>query len=178
VPIKGQDVLINALGFLKNFEGGVECLMVGDGEGEFVQELKQIAWNTDVTSSIQWLGFVSEIVPLLRTCSVLACPSHREPLGRVILEAWDAGAVPVVFAGSGGAAEIVTAAKGGILYERQKPESLARALQDALELDHEQRARFVNNGRSWMAKNCNPELYGVAVSAILSSAAASDGYSS
>jgi len=178
VPIKGQDVLINALGFLKEFEGGVECLMVGDGEREFVQELKQIASNRDVASSIQWLGFVSEVVPLLRTCSVLACPSHREPLGRVIFEAWDAGAVPVVFAGSGGAAEIVAAVQGGILYEEQKPKSLARALRDALRLDHEQRTRFVNNGRSWMAKNCNPESYTKAISTILSSASESDGYSS
>lgn len=177
VPIKGQDVLINALGFLKEFEGGVECLMVGDGEGEFVQELKQIALNRHVASSIQWLGFVSDIVPLLRTCSVLACPSHSEPLGRVIFEAWDAGAVPVVFAGSGGAAEIVTAARGGILYGEQKPESLARALRDALELDHEQRTRFVNNGRSWMAKNCNLEIYGEAVSTILSGACVSPRHS-
>ena len=173
VRIKGQDVLINALGFLKNFEGGVECLMVGEGDGEFVQEIKQIASNVNVASSIQWLGFVGEVVPLLQTCSVLICPSHREPLGRVIFEAWDAGALPVVFAGSGGAAEIVAAAHGGILYEEQKPESLAQALRDALELDHEQQTRFVNNGRSWMAKNCDPESYGEAVSTMLSGACVS-----
>jgi len=177
VRIKGQDVLINALGFLKDFGGGVECLMVGDGEGEFVQELKQIALNRHVASSIQWLGFVSDIVPLLRTCSVAVCPSHREPLGRVVFESWDAGVVPVVFAGSGGAAEIVAAARGGILYDEQKPESLARALREALRLDYEERTRLVNNGRSWMAKNCNPEIYGEAVSAILSGACVSPPYS-
>jgi glycosyltransferase involved in cell wall biosynthesis len=170
VPIKGQDVLINALGFLKSFEGGVECLMVGDGEGEFVQELKQIASNRHVASSIQWLGFVRDIMPQLRTCSVLVCPSHREPLGRVIFEAWDAGVVPVVFARSGGAAEIVAAAQGGLLYQEQKPESLATALQDALRLDHEQRMRLVNNGRSWMAKNCNPESYGDTLRTLLTTA--------
>lgn len=170
VPIKGQDVLAGALGLLKNSGGSVDCLMVGDGEGSFIEVLKQLATNVNAASSIQWLGFVAEIVPLLRTCSVLICPSHREPLGRVIFEAWDAGAVPIVFSGSGGAAEIVAAANGGILYEEQRPESLARALQGALELDHEQRARLVNNGRSWMAKNCNPSSYGQAVSAILSGA--------
>lgn len=177
VPVKGQDVLINALGLLKSFEGAVECLIFGEGDKGFTQELKRMASNGCIASSIQWLGFVRDIMPQLRTCSVLACPSHREPLGRVIFEAWDAGAVPVVFAGSGGAAEIVAAAQGGILYEEQKPDSLARALQDALRLDREQRTRFVNNGRSWIAKNCNPEIYGEAVSAILSGACVSPPYS-
>jgi glycosyltransferase involved in cell wall biosynthesis len=112
---------------------------------------------------------VDDILPLLQTSSVLAFPSHRETLGRVIFEAWDAGAIPVVFSGSGGAAEIVAAAKGGILYEEQTPESLARVLRDALELDQEQRAVLIGNGRSWMAENCNPEMYGEMLSEILGS---------
>ena len=112
---------------------------------------------------------------LLQTCSVLVCPSHSEPLGRVIFEAWDAGAVPVAFSGSGGAAEIVAAANGGILYEEQTPESLAFALRDALELDQEQRARLIRNGRSWMARNCGPETYGEALSTILTGACGSSG---
>jgi len=173
VPVKGQDILVAALGLLKNFKGDVQCLILGKGNANFVQELKQLASAGNVASSIQWLGFVSDVLSPLRTCSVLVCPSHHEPLGRVIFEAWDAGAIPVVFSGSGGAAEIVAAANGGILYEEQRPESLARALQDALELDSEQRARLVSNGRSWMAKNCNPKSYGEALSAILTSACAS-----
>ena len=60
---------------------------------------------------------------------------------------------PVAFSGTGGAAEIVAAAKGGILYEEQTPESLALALRDTLELEQEQRARLIRNGRSWMARN-------------------------
>ncbi len=175
VPVKGQDVLVGALCMLKDFEGGLECLFVGDGEGSFVQELRQTALHGNAASSIRWLGFVDDVLSLLQTCSVLVCPSHSEPLGRVIFEAWDAGAVPVAFSGSGGAAEIVAAAKGGILYEEQTPESLTRALRDALELDQEQRARLIRNGRSWMARNCGPEIYGEALSTILTSACRSSG---
>lgn len=171
VPIKGQDVLVGALGLLKNGGSNVDCLIVGDGDQSFIRELKQLAINVNVAASIQWLGFVTEIAPLLGTCPLLVCPSHREPLGRVILEAWDAGAVPVVFSGSGGGAEIVAAAEGGIVYEEQKPESLAGVLRDALKLNHEQRTRLVNNGRSWMAKNCNPGSNGEALSTILVDAA-------
>ena len=176
VPVKGQDVLVGALCQLEDLENKVECLFIGDGEESFVQELRQMALHRNAASSIQWLGFVSDVLSLLLTCSVLVCPSHREPLGRVIFEAWDAGAVPVVFSGSGGAAEIVSAADGGVLYDEQTPASLSRALQEAVELDQEQRSRLVNNGRSWMAKNCNPEIYGRAVSTILVSACGSPGH--
>jgi glycosyltransferase involved in cell wall biosynthesis len=93
----------------------------------------------------------------------------------VIFEAWDAGAVPVAFAGSGGAAEIIKAADGGILYETQEPGSLATALRDALTMDPQQAGRLVDNGRSWMAQNCDPEKYGKAVSTILMNADASLG---
>ncbi len=173
-PMKGQDLLVSALDLLEN--DCAECLVAGDGDPAFIDELRRAAAAKSV-SSIQWLGLVDDILPLLQTSAVLAFPSHRETLGRVILEAWDAGAIPVVFSGSGGAAEIVAAAKGGILYEEQTPESLARVLRDALELDQEQRAVLIGNGRSWMAENCNPEIYGEMLSEILGSACEPKRYS-
>jgi glycosyltransferase involved in cell wall biosynthesis len=165
-PMKGQDLLVSALGLLEN--GCMECLVVGDGDPGFMDGLRRAAV---AVPSIQWLGLVDDILPLLRTCSVLAFPSHRETLGRVILESWDAGAIPVVFAGSGGAAEIVAAADGGILYDEQTPQSLAMALRKALELDSERRDKLVHNGRLWMSTNCNSEAYGKTISTILSNAA-------
>ncbi|MGA9307584.1 MAG: glycosyltransferase family 4 protein [Candidatus Sulfotelmatobacter sp.] len=170
VPVKGQDVLVGALRILKDFECGLECLFVGDGEESFVKELRERA-VFGKTASIRWLGFVGDVFSLLRTCSVLVCPSHSEPLGRVIFESWDAGALPIVFAGSGGAAEIVAAAEGGILYHEQTPQSLAMALRKALELDGEQRNKLVHNGRRWMSTNCNSEAYGQTILTILKNAA-------
>jgi glycosyltransferase involved in cell wall biosynthesis len=166
--MKGQDLLVGALGLLKN--DCTECLVAGDGDPAFIDELRQVAAAKSV-SSIQWLGLVDDILPLLRTSWVLAFPSHRETLGRVILEAWDAGAIPVVFSGSGGAAEIVAAADGGILYDEQTPQSLAMALRKALELDGEGRNKLVHNGRLWMSTNCNSEAYGETISKILRNAA-------
>jgi glycosyltransferase involved in cell wall biosynthesis len=168
VPIKGQEVLIRAMRLLAHNREDVECLIVGDGERKYVQSLKQMAADQGVEASIGWQGFVADVVPLLRTSTVLACPSHCEPLGRVIFEAWDAGAVPVVFAGSGGAAELVTEALGGILYEKQTPQSLAHALTTAFELNHQQAMRLTENGRSWAAKWCDPKAYGETISVILS----------
>lgn len=170
VPVKGQDILVSALCMLREFDKTGECLFVGAGEEEFVQDLRRIAARGNPSFAIQWLGFSRDVLSLLLTCSVLVCPSHNEPLGRVILEAWDAGVVPVAFSGSGGAAEIVAAAEGGILYDEQEPSSLAEALRDALELGPKRREQFVNNGRNWMQRNCNPKTYGKTVSTILSNA--------
>jgi glycosyltransferase involved in cell wall biosynthesis len=166
-PIKGQDVLIRAMRLVTDELKDVKCLFVGDGEQNYVQSLKRMAADQGLEASIRWQGFVNDVLSLLQTSSVLVCPSHREPLGRVIFEAWDAGAVPVVFAGSGGAAELVSEAGGGILYEEQTPHSLATALKRALRLEGAESARLVTNGRSWMAKHCDPRRYGEAISDIL-----------
>lgn len=171
VPIKGQDLLIDAISRLNGYTDTVECIFAGDGERHFVQILKERAVSAHSRHVFQWHGFVDDVVPLLRGCSVLVCPSHREPLGRVIFEAWDAGAIPLVFSGSGGAAEVVAAAKGGILYSEQTPQSLGSALQAALQMDPKRQSTLVENGRSWMSTHCNSEIYGKSLSRILSSAA-------
>jgi glycosyltransferase involved in cell wall biosynthesis len=171
VPVKGQEVLLRAVGLLKSMGRDVECLMAGEGEASFVKHLREAATNANAADSIRWMGFVQDVQPLLRTCKVSVCPSLREPLGRVIFEAWDAGAVPVAYAGSGGAAEIITAAKGGILYDEQTAQSLASAIDDAFRLDAEQAAGLIANGRAWMAANCDARSYGVAVTRILTAAA-------
>jgi glycosyltransferase involved in cell wall biosynthesis len=170
VPNKGVSLLVGAMSVLHPLGGGVECLIAGDGETRFVRELKREASSGHAGSSIQWIGVARDIVPLLRTCSVLAVPSYHEALGRVIFEAWNAGAVPVAFSGSGGAAEVIVAADGGVLYDAQTPESLAQGLRSALNLSEEQRDRLIGNGRSWLAENCNPDAYGAAVAGILEDA--------
>jgi len=171
-PLKGQDLLVNALGLLGSIEGGLQCLMIGTGKEDFVEKLKREASRQNIDGLLQWRGFIRDVVPLLQTCPVLVCPSYRELLGRVILEAWDAGAVPVVFGGSGGAAEVVAAADGGIIYEKQEPRCLADAIQAAIKLDFKEKSRLVHNGRSWMAKNCDARSYGRAMHEIFSAVCA------
>lgn len=169
VPIKAQDILILALIAL-NRDHSIDCLIAGEGSEAYIRELKKLIPNERVSSSIHWLGFVKDVTSLLRTCSILICPSHREPLGRVIFEAWDAGALPVVYAGSGGAAEIIAASDGGLQYERQTAECLSSSLRIALNMNQKERDRLVSNGRAWLAQNCSPKTYGKTISSILSDA--------
>ena len=57
VPVKSLDVLVGALCMLKDFEGGLECLFVGDGEGSFVQERRQ----TSVTGKRRFFNSVARL---------------------------------------------------------------------------------------------------------------------
>lgn len=170
VRSKGLEVLIEALKSPELPTGG-ECLMVGGGEPGYVAALKARVPD-DGHVRVEWTGFIDDVVTLLSGCGVLVFPSYSEALGRVVLEAWDAGAVPVVYAGSGGAAEVVAAARGGIVYEEQTPECLAQALATAMTLDAGEAEGLVANGRAWMEANCAVTDYGRAVSAVFAAAAA------
>lgn len=168
VSVKGQDILIDALHLLFESERReIECYIIGDGSAEYVRTLKAEAERGPARDAIKFLGARDDVSSLLLNTTVLACPSHREPLGRVILEAWDAGAVPVAYMESGGAAEIIAAAKGGVLYHAQTPETLAGALLKTLSLPTEEAATFIRNGRAWIEENCDPRRYGETFTSLL-----------
>lgn len=169
-PIKGQEILLRALQAADLVNDEVETFIVGDGDPDYVQSLRRSALKSGA-AQVSWVGFVTDVAPLLHTCAVLVCPSHREPLGRVIFEAWDAGVVPVVFAGAGGAAEVVRGADGGLIYAEQTPECLARVLSQALRLTTDERMRLISNGRAWLTDNCSPLRCGGAIAVVFAQAA-------
>jgi glycosyltransferase involved in cell wall biosynthesis len=166
-PNKGQDALVEAVGCLKRDGEHMACWVLGDGARDFVERLKRRAADAGFASRMAWLGRRDDIVAHLRTCKALICPSHREALGRVIFEAWNAGTVPIAYRGSGGAAEIIAAADAGVIYDAQNPQALAAAIAEALHLGRDEVTRMISNGRAWMAVNCEPRRYGAALAAIL-----------
>jgi glycosyltransferase involved in cell wall biosynthesis len=171
VPIKGQQLLIDAMHWLRrNTDEKIECHILGDGPKDFVRLLKISASQGAASADIQWQGTRKDIVPFLRSCAAMVCPSYREALGRVIFEAWDAGAVPVACRTSGGGSETIAAAEGGVLYAEPKADLLAEALRTAVKLPQKDVARLVANGREWMAQNCDPVRYCAAMAKILSAA--------
>ena len=163
-PIKGQELLLQAMAEAEALSDA-ECWLIGDGASDFVQPLK-----ANCPHQVVWCGVAANVPERLRSCSVLVCPSHREPLGRVIFEAWDAGAIPVVFAGSGGAAEVVSAADAGLIYAEQTPAALGQAIAAALALPPSEHARLIANGRAWLQANCSPRHYGQAITRVFEQA--------
>jgi glycosyltransferase involved in cell wall biosynthesis len=159
---KGQDVLVQAIGHLKQSGTLASGHFFGTGErgDSFGLELAQLAARLGIADRIHWHGYQEEILSSIVGVAALVCPSYAESLGRVIFEAWDAGTIPVAWAGSGGPAEVIAVSEAGLLYTEQTGASLARTLQRVLELSSSARQEMVERGRKWLLSNSDPAIYG------------------
>lgn len=120
--------------------------------------------------AVELLGYLPDAATRMAAYKYIVVPSRYEALGRVVLEAWDAGAVPICSKDSGGAAEIVAASAGGLLYEGHAPESIAGTLRMAAALPEAERARLVSSGRAWASEHLSLATYQKALSGVLFSA--------
>jgi glycosyltransferase involved in cell wall biosynthesis len=133
-PWKGQHVFIKALAELPEVRG----LIVGDAlftheDRSYGQELRKLAARLRIADRIHFTGFCPDILPLLRSVDVVAhCSTSPEPFGRVIVEAMLAGR-PVIATRAGGAMEIVSDNRTGLLVEPGDSHALAAAIQTLLE---------------------------------------------
>ena len=159
--IKGQDVLLHAIAVLAREGTDAEVSFVGTaGLGDdFGTELQRLSAQLKITERVNWAGFQRDAVSFIEGSAALVCPSHEEPLGRVIFEAWDAGTVPVAWAGSGGPAEVIEACDGGVLYEEQNGQSLANALKKVMAFSDDERYAMISRGRAWLREQCDPRRY-------------------
>ena len=97
--------------------------------------------------------------PALARSRFLILPSDYETLGRVLFEAWDAGSMPICCADSGGAAEVVSASGGGLIYDANTPEGICEAMVRAVALSEDERLDKVAKGREWAKLNLSVEAY-------------------
>ncbi len=168
-PIKGQEILLAALRRVNARRNDIRCFIVGSG-GQYERKLRNSLEARDVSGIVEWVGFLENPMVILRQVVLLIVPSYREPLGRVIFEAWDCGCVPIAYKGSGGAAEVMQASGGGLLYEEQNAHALAGAIERAFELSSEERRDLIERGRKWTAENCSPDQYRTAMNEVFAHA--------
>ncbi|MEX2649022.1 MAG: glycosyltransferase [Alphaproteobacteria bacterium] len=124
-PAKGFDVLIEAVVRLP------DIVVWLAGEGPLQGPLEDLARRRGIADRIRFLGWRDDAGALLASADVLVCPSRREPLGNVVLEAWAHG-VPVVAAAAAGPAELITPEADGVLVPIDDPDALAAALRRVL----------------------------------------------
>ncbi len=131
-PWKGQAVLLQALPAVPD----LHALFVGDalfdGDTQYVDELKSLARDLGVVDRVHFAGFRSDIPALMQAVDVVAHTSTSpEPFGRVIVEGMLAKR-PVVATRAGGAMEIVTHGRTGLLVSAGDASELGRALSHLL----------------------------------------------
>lgn len=93
-PKKGLDVLIKALSKV-NFEYKLQ--IAGDGEEQYVNELKKLAVGLGTSEKLEWVGWKNgeEKFEFLAQLDLFALTSHNENFAVVVIEALSVG-TPVI----------------------------------------------------------------------------------
>lgn len=160
IPLKGVDLLLQAVARLRRRGCAVRLDIVGDGPMR--EDWRSLARQLGLEADVCFHGALAldAVAERMRACHVFCLPSVRESGGAVLLEAMATGR-PVIALDFGGPGEIVTDAVGSLLpltSPTQVIDDLARTLQDvaAAPAAWQQRGR---NGRrevekrhSWAAK--------------------------
>jgi len=99
VKMKGPERAISILSKLKKIIPESKLIIVGKGQGDYVQYLKELAKNLNVEEDINFTGFVSleEKTQILQKSHILINTSYKEGWGLVNLEANSQGTPAVAF---------------------------------------------------------------------------------
>ncbi len=135
-PVKGLDILLQALARLVKKEPSLRLLIVGGplyGEEDYQGEvLEPLVRELALDGNVEFTGLKApeEVARLLRESAVMVLPSRRESFGAVLVEALACG-TPVVATRCGGPEDIVTP-EAGRLAANGDPEDLAAAIWQVL----------------------------------------------
>jgi len=127
---KNHATLIDALARVRTHVPDVRLRLVGDGAERDVIEAH--VRRSKLAGSVEFLGSVDNVWPLLARAHVFVLPSAYEPLGIATLEAMAAG-LPVVASSVGGLREIVDDEITGYLVPPGDPRALSARLTQLLQ---------------------------------------------
>lgn len=144
---KGFDVLVRAMRDVQIKIPDSRLLIAGEGlEQGALQDLA-----AEIPIKINFVGHVSDLIPLLRASDIVVIPSREEGQGLVALEAM-ACAKPVLASDVGGLPQTVLNNRTGVLFPVGDSEALARALVKLLN-DPERRRELGAEGRVQVKKS-------------------------
>ncbi|HAX87675.1 MAG TPA: glycosyltransferase family 1 protein [Cyanobacteria bacterium UBA11370] len=127
-PWKGQHILLEAL---SECPSDIAAIFVGDalfGEQDYVEYLHQQVTALNLEERVKFIGFRSDIVPLMKACDLIAHTSTApEPFGRVIVEAMLCDR-PIVASAAGGVIELIETDKTGWLFPPGNSQHLAQII--------------------------------------------------
>lgn len=105
-PVKGIEVLLQALAVLRAGQRKVRLVIAGAGSPAYVAALERAASAAGLGDAVLWLGHQSSMQAVYSAVDVLCLPSHAEGCSNVLAEAQACG-VPVVATRVGEAPDLV-----------------------------------------------------------------------
>ncbi len=125
VKKKGFDVFIRAISRLNN----VKAIIGGSGDEE--NSLRQLSSSLGLDDIIEFTGWVDNKQEFFDKIDIFCLPSHHEPFGIILLEAF-ISACPVITTASEGPSEIATDGKDAIITALNDNEAMTKAIEDLI----------------------------------------------
>lgn len=153
-PIKNIDVLIKA--WSKVETSGYELVLVGDGEKTYVDTLKRMVLNLNL-SNVLFTGFLQgkEKQQMIASFDYQVLPSQTENFGMVVPEALIQG-IPVI-ASKGTPWEELNTHRCGWWVDNDV-ETLAATLREALNIAEDERIAMGERGKQLIRENYSVEM--------------------
>jgi len=154
IPKKGFHDLLRAMACLPAEINGREVILLLAGDGPDMGMLRELAAELGIESRVRMIGWQDPPDMFYELADVFVCPSRHEPLGNVLLEAWN-HSVPLVSTRSDGALELIEDGVTGLLCDCKDEKGMAEAIQQILSASDSDRAAMGTAGNA-----CLNALYG------------------
>jgi glycosyltransferase involved in cell wall biosynthesis len=146
LPLKGYEVMLDALPAILSAMPAVRYLIIGGGEAEYGARLKTMAVERGIAERVHFAGFQDSVASYLSALDLYVHPSLKEAFGLAVVEAMAMGKA-VVATTTGGLPEVVAQGETGLLVPPGDAESLAAAVVSLLE-DKVRREQMGRKGRA------------------------------
>ncbi len=148
---KGYNYALDAMRILKAENIKFKYTIVGVDLNEELQFQKaQLELDDDILF-IEKLSF-EEVIDKIRNSAILLLPSVEEGIANVVLESMALGTL-VVSTNCGGMAEVIKDSTNGYLVPVRDSEAIAKAVKEALMLNHKQREVMIIKAREYIEEN-------------------------
>ena len=152
VQKKGFDDLLEAFARQPPQAAGRPLVLLVAGDGPEREVLAQAGRRLGIADRVFWAGWQNDTAPFYGLADIFVCPSRREPLGNVILEAWQ-HRLPVLSTRNEGAGALLQDGENGLLAPLSDPAGLAQALSRLLAMSPEALARLAEAGHATLQRD-------------------------
>ncbi len=135
--LKGHDILIQALGRLREKSWTLVCAGDFEPQSDYFRQLRRMCTEGAIASRILFVGHCDDMPAAMRLADLVVSASTKpESFGRTLIEA-QALERPVIAPGHGGSLETVQEGRTGWLFDPGSVEHLVKILDQALGADQE-----------------------------------------
>jgi len=142
-PVKGHRYLIEAARRIVDIGPDTNFVFLGDGE--LLEELKNLATRLGVEKNVTFLGWRPDVAEVMSIFDVFVLPSLNEGMGRVLVEAMALGK-PVIASDVGGISDLVIHGRNGLLVPVADFDALADEI-ESLMTNSEKREKMGYEGK-------------------------------